>query len=90
MFNNSSQQLFVISKENLTDLAQILIEETRKAFEKKEDKTLLTKKAACQLLGKDPSTIWRWEKEGYLVPVQTGGRKSYRLSDLNEIKEGRR
>ena len=31
------------------------------------------------------ATLWRWKKNGYLVPVQLGHMDRYRLSDINNI-----
>jgi len=38
----------------------------------------------------DLSTLWRWEKQGYLTGVRVGGKKRYRQSDLDKIMEGNR
>lgn len=46
---------------------------------------------AAKKLGKGRSTLWRWEKMGYLMPVLIGGRAMYRMSDilmLNADKKG--
>lgn len=47
---------------------------------------LIQKEEARRLLGgPDPSTLWRWEKTGYLVPVKIGVKVFYRQSDLDAI-----
>ena len=45
--------------------------------------------ARAQLGGPDPSTMWRWEKAGYLNPVRIGARVFYRRSDLDRIIEAK-
>lgn len=50
--------------------------------------TLVPKEEARQMLGApDRSTMWRWEKSGYLVPVKIGGRLFYRSGDIAAIIE---
>ena len=47
--------------------------------------------ATCQLsryvncFSIDASTLWRWRKRGYLVPVSIGGKRRYRLSEIKKI-----
>ena len=31
------------------------------------------------------ATLWRWQKCGYLVPLSVGGKKRYRLSDIQQL-----
>ena len=47
---------------------------------------LIQKEEARRLLGgPDPSTLWRWEKVGYLKPVRIGVKVFYRRSDIDAI-----
>ncbi|MDY6443780.1 MAG: helix-turn-helix domain-containing protein [Bacteroidales bacterium] len=49
---------------------------------------LIPKEEARRMLGKpDPSTMWRWEKKGYLSPVKIGDRVYYRESAVDAIIE---
>jgi hypothetical protein len=43
-----------------------------------------------EMLDVDKSTPWRWAKCGYLVPVEVGGKRRYRMSDVKAILEGGR
>lgn len=51
------------------------------------EETLVAKEEArVRLLGGvDPSTLWRWEKRGYLRPVRIGVKVFYRRSDIDAI-----
>ena len=51
---------------------------------------LLTRKETLKILGVDASTLWRWAKTGYLVPINFGGQKRYRASDISNLTEGKR
>ena len=42
------------------------------------------------LVGCDSSTLWRWAKSGYLVPVEYGGQRRYRVADVQQILKGGR
>ena len=47
---------------------------------------LVRKEDARAILGNpDPSTLWRWEKAGYLTPVKIGVKVFYRRSDIDAI-----
>ena len=47
---------------------------------------LIQKEEARLILGgPDPSTLWRWEKVGYLKPVRIGVKVFYRRSDIDGI-----
>ena len=38
-------------------------------------------------MGVTKSTLWRWEKQGYLMPVRFGRKVMYRKCDLEKINE---
>ena len=48
----------------------------------------LTRAESCEMLKLDQSTLFRWAKRGYLVPIEVGGRRVYKLSDLKRILNG--
>jgi excisionase family DNA binding protein len=45
----------------------------------------LTRKQAAEMLDVDLSTLWRWNKRNYLCAVEVGGKRRYRMSDVNRI-----
>jgi hypothetical protein len=51
-----------------------------------KDTLIAKEEARVRLLGGvDPSTLWRWEKRGYLRPVRIGVKVFYRRSDIDTI-----
>lgn len=50
-----------------------------------EDTLIAREEARVRLGGVDPSTLWRWEKRGYLCPVRIGANVFYRRSDIAAI-----
>lgn len=43
---------------------------------------LYTRKQTIALSGVGSSMLWRWAKSGYLVPVEYGGQRRYRVADV--------
>lgn len=48
----------------------------------------LTAKQTADFLKVDISSLWRFEKSGYLVPVRIGSKRMYKISDLEAILKG--
>lgn len=63
-------------------------EELEKRREEYGD-TLVPKKDVQKMLGVDPSTLWRWEKAGYLTPVRIGVKVMYRKGELDRLVRSR-
>ena len=42
----------------------------------------------AEILDVNKSSLWRWAKNGYLVPIEVGGKRRYRMSDIKRILEG--
>lgn len=51
---------------------------------------LYTRKQTIALLGVDSSTLWCWEKTGYIRSYPFGGRKRYRREEVEAIRTGRK
>lgn len=84
-----------ISLSDLLRSQEILIEkvraEERKAIENElgEIDDLIPRSAVQKKLGVDPSTLWRWEKAGYLGAVRIGTKVFYRVSSVKKVLEGK-
>lgn len=50
--------------------------------------TYPNREQVCSILNVDQSTLWRWAKRGYLVPVEIGGKRRYKMSDVKAILNG--
>ena len=65
--------------------------EARAKAEAEANKTdkLLSVKETAQMLGKSINTLWRWEKDGYLVPVsKVGNSPKYSLHQIEQFMKG--
>lgn len=78
-----------ITPADLKEFAQTVADNTRLKIEREisEGKTdmLYTTNYVAQLLSVDRSTLWRWDKTGYLKVVEVGGQRRYRKSDIDRI-----
>ncbi len=77
-----NQIQYVIGKDDLREIIIEIIEE--RLSKQKEDHLLPTKKVS-EMLGVTESTLWRWDKMGYLKKVSIGRRVFYRSSDIEKI-----
>ena len=50
--------------------------------------TYLSRDKVKEILEIGDTTLWRWQKSGYLVPINVGGKRRYRKSDVKRILEG--
>lgn len=69
-------------------LVETAISSIEQAASMKDSATLLTRDQVLKKLNVVPSTLWRWQKRGYLVPVRVGGENRYRSTDIDKILEG--
>ena len=59
------------------DLEQLITDENTEAHQSPDQ--------VSKMLDVDKSTLWRWKKQGYLVPISIGGKRRYRMSDVKRI-----
>ncbi len=50
-----------------------------------ENGTLISKKEAMLGFGVSHTTLWKWQKSGYLIPVKVGKRVYYKRSDIENL-----
>lgn len=94
LLNSDANFNITIQKGDLMDFAKFLISETKTELEAEviaaKAETYLTRLETCDFLKVDQSTLFRWAKRGYLIPVEVGGKRMYRSSDLKRILNGGR
>lgn len=77
----------------LEDLRKILEEALGSLKQEPKDSTsqeFLSRKEVLNILKIDSSTLWSWEKTGYIKSFPFGGRKRYKLVDVEAIRTGRK
>lgn len=70
-------------------LTEVVEEVIERHFAKPKEEKMLSIGQVCAMLDVDKSTLWHWDKEGYLKKIHIGGKPRYKESEVNEILEGR-
>lgn len=66
-----------------------LVSEQIDKVDSKPSEIYITAEEVSKKLSVDKSTLWRWDKSGYLPKIKMGGKIRYRLSDIEKLmKEG--
>ena len=78
---------------DLLEANRQLIAEVKQELEQQiadsKAETYITREKVMEITGKSAVTIWRRQKDKYLVPASTvGGTYRYRMSDVRRIMEG--
>lgn len=94
LIKSGANVTLAVSVSDLREWHREVIADTRKELEEviisDKAETYPTAKQVSEILGVDLSTLWRWEKKGYLVPSNVGGKRRYKMSDVKQILEGGR
>lgn len=76
----------------LVEFGNILIANVKNELEQtiadQKAETYPSRDKVMEILGVSSATLWRWQKLGYLVPLNVGGKRRYRMSDVKRILEG--
>lgn len=82
----------IIVSIGITDLREFaldIIQQTKRELEDlviaQKLETYVSRQRACEMLDVDTTTLWRWAKRNYLVPATVGGKKRYKMSDINRL-----
>lgn len=75
---------------NALDLKEAFLQwcEETKSKDTSQPEKYLTANETAKHLGVDISTLWRWDKTGYLKKVKRGSKVFYKESDINALMEG--
>lgn len=77
---------------DLLEANEALVRKVRREVERELEQrreehgdTLVTRDEVVRMLRVNPSTLWRWEKAGYLSPVRIGVKVMYRQGELDRL-----
>lgn len=77
---------------DLVEFGNILISNVKSELEQtiadQNAETYLSSNKVMEMIGISTTTLWRWQNTGYLVPINVGGKRRYRKSDVMRIIEG--
>lgn len=92
LLNSGVNVSITVSSNDLREFANTLVENARRDLE-----TVITDMRAetypspdkvAEILNVDKVTLWRWNKKGYLKVVEVGGKRRYKMSDVQRILNG--
>lgn len=89
---NEYQEITVnIKLSDLIECNRQLIRETKEQLERQiteaNEESYPTVDEVAILLRVNKTTLWRWSKRNYLLPVEIGGKRRYRMSDVKKLLE---
>lgn len=87
LLNDRANVIYAISAIDMQEVIDYTIRKTRKEMEQViidgKSEVYLTPQQVSEMLGVNLSTLFRWNKRGYLIPLEIGGKRKYRKSDIN-------
>ena len=87
--NATTNAIIITDVRTLKEAFSLWAAEEAAKRENERRNTIISAKEAANRLSVTMSTLWRWEKTKYLVPIKIGRRNSYRLADILDIIERR-
>ena len=93
LLSNGANVSITVSAEDLrvffAEVAQQVINQEKAAQAARNADETMTQKEVCKFLNISKSTLWRWERDNYLLPTGRMGRSpQYLKSDVQRIKKG--
>jgi predicted DNA-binding transcriptional regulator AlpA len=89
IFKSGTNLTLAISIEDLRTWHNEVIEGAKKELEDliiaEKNEIFLSADQTAEMLSVNKSTLWRWEKAGYLVPAKIGGKNRYPKSKIIEL-----
>ena len=76
---------------NAIDLKEAFLQwnaEMMRPSQDSREESYLSAQETADKLGVDVSTLWRWDKSGYLKKLKIGNKIRYRESDVLKLMEG--
>lgn len=74
---------------DLIEANEALVARTKEQLEQiltdQSVETYPSREKVAEILDVDLSTLWRWAKRGLLVPIEIGGKRRYKMSDVRRM-----
>lgn len=81
---------FIMSVDELNQIIAEAVDKAVAAVRPQKKEMLISREATAKRLNVDLSTLWRWNKTGFLKPVKIGRSVYYREFDLDRLERGER
>lgn len=81
---SQNQTMVVLTMDNLREIMYDCFLKAKAELSQPQEKKvkMLTTNEVCKLLHVDKSTLWRWAKDGFLVPEKIGRKNLYHETDV--------
>ncbi len=90
LLNSGANVSVTLKLEDLREIFKEMAASQRQTPKTPASEEFLSRKEVLTLLKIDSSTLWSWEKTGYIKSYPFGGRKRYRFTDVEGIRTGKR
>ena len=90
LLNSGANVSVTVNLEDLREIFKEVAGNLKPAKQEPPPEEFLSRKEVLSLLKIDSSTLWSWEKTGYIKSFPFGGRKRYKLADVEAIRTGRK
>lgn len=90
LLDSGANVSITVNLQDLQNLFKQVSGTSKPENEKEETEKFLSRKNTLTLLNIDSSTLWNWERTGYIVSYPFGGRKRYKKSDIELILTGKK
>ena len=84
---------FTITAGEMVEAINYCVSVTRKELEQQitdaNTETYPSPEKVAEILDVNKSTLWRWNKSGYLKHIELGGKRRYRMSDVDNLLNAR-
>lgn len=81
-----------VSANDLKEFGRTMLKEAKTEFESvilaENEERYLSPAETAKMLDVDESTLWRWRKQDYCVPIRIGGKPRYKLSEIKKLLAG--
>ena len=77
--------IYGVTRDDLFEVFREFYEKILEETQNEADQKMISVKEAAYMLDVDRSTLWRWEKKGYLIPDRIGRKVLYRMADIKKI-----
>ena len=95
MIEAGGRMNFTVTGEDLVRFAEVIVEKATAMRDAElakmpKDETYLTTEEVVAKFHVCKTTLWTWEKNGYLIPSRWGKRKTYALSELLAVMKDKK
>lgn len=90
LLNSGANVSVTLKLEDLKEFFKEIVGSLKPALKESPAEEFLSRKEVLKVLQIDSSTLWSWEKTGYIKSYPFGGRKRYKLADVEAIRTGKK